>query len=332
MAFGLAGTMMLLPTLAPPAGASTRGPAPPATGGRAPAPARATLQAALDAAVAAGLPGAAGHVQDGRTGATATAGVVDLARPAPLARQARFRVGSITKTFVATVVLQLVEEGRLDLDRPVATWLPGVLPGGDGVTVRHLLNHTSGLPDFDEDPAWLGGYLTGRTTTPAALLAMALARPVTSSPGAGWSYSNTNYVVAGMLVEAVTGTTLEHQLRRRIFGPLGLGHTSFPSTGDIDGAHAHGYVPPFASPTGRLLDATSLSPTWVWAAGAIVSTPRDVTRFYRALLAGELLGPAMLDAMLTTVPVEPGRRYGLGILSLESPCGVVWGHDGGVPG
>ena len=273
-----------------------------------------------------------------------------LAIPTALRPQARFRVGSITKTFVATVVLQLVGEGRLSLDEPVGRRLPGLLANGDTITVRQLLNHTSGLFNYTEDPTVLQGLVQNRVFTPRELVAIAETHPSTAPPGTKWAYSNTDYIVAGLLVEAVTGHPVGEELRTRIFEPLGLADTSFPMTsGNIPGYHAHGYLsaalvpagvvvsPEFVStPDGRLLDMTELNPSWAWAAGAVISSAPDLSRFYRALMTGSLLTPAMLQEMKTTVPDDPanpsGQGYGLGIMRIPTSCGVNWGHNGSVFG
>jgi D-alanyl-D-alanine carboxypeptidase len=295
--------------------------------------------------VAAGVPGVVARVQDRSETRLLAAGAADLATGAALRPHARFRVGSITKTFVATVVLQLVGEGRLSLDEPVGRRLPGLLANGDTITVRQLLNHTSGLFNYTADPTVLQGLVQNRVFTPRELVAIAETNPSTAAPGATWAYSNTNYVVAGLLVEAVTGHRLGQELRRRVFQPLGLRDTSFPVTsGKISGYHAHGYVPKElipagsgdtkfpSSPDGRLLDVTELNPSAAWAAGAIISNAPDLSRFYRALMTGRLLTPSMLREMKTTVPMDAtnpsGGRYGLGIARVPGPCGVNWGHDG----
>ena len=295
------------------------------------------LRTLLKQVVAAGVPGVVARVQDGRSARTFTAGVSDLTTGAPLLPGTRFRAGSTTKTFVATVVLQLVGEGRLALDDPVGRWLPGLVPDGDTITVRQLLNHTSGLYDHTADPAIAAGIVENRVFAPSELLAVTAAHPLSFAPGTGWQYSNSNYVVAGLLVEAVTGHSLGRELRRRIFEPLGLESTSFPvATGRMPGRHAHGYLSTdLVPPTdGKPLDVTGINPSWAWAAGALVTDARDLARFYRALQRGELLAPRLLAEMRTTVRTPDGSRvpYGLGLFRISTPCGTFWGHNGGMPG
>ncbi|ONH61338.1 serine hydrolase [Frankia sp. CcI49] len=296
------------------------------------------LQTLLSDVTAAGVPGVMVRVQDHNRIRQVAAGVTDLATGAPLRPQAKVRIGSITKTFVATVALQLVGEGRLTLDQPVERRLPGLLRDGNRITVRQLLNHTSGLFDYTADPKLLAGITANRVFAPAELVAIAETHPSSFAPGTAWAYSNTNYIVAGLLIQSVTHHSLGEELDRRIFRPLGLADTSFPTAiGNIPGYHAHGYVPPDLVPAadGGPFDVTGLNPSHAWAAGAIVSTVRDVSRFYQALMGGELLSARMLRQMKTTTvedAADPGFRYGLGIERVSDRCGVNWGHSGAIFG
>jgi len=244
----------------------------------------------------------------------------------------RFRIASITKTFVATVVLQLVAEGKLRLDDPVGRWLPRVVPNGGAITIRELLDHTSGLFNYFGDTTFVRAVIArpGRIWPPRRLVAIAASHPPLFPPGAGWSYSNTNYIVLGLVVEAVTGATVDQELQQRLFQPLGLTATSFPTGTRIEGAHADGYIG-FATLPGlrSLVDTAPVSPSLAWAAGAIVSTGDDVTGFYAALLGGRLLPPYLLAAMKT--PAR-GAPYGLGLLRADTPCGPAYGHEGDLLG
>ena len=286
------------------------------------------LQRALDNLVAAGVPGAVLLVREGDRTIRLTSGNGNLKPRTPVRATDRFRVGSITKAFVATVVLQLVGEKKLRLTDTVERWLPGVVPNGERITVRHLLNHTSGLFDYGGDRKWLEAAYRNpmRLWAPREIVAVATTHKPHFAPGAGWSYSNTNYFVVGLIVEAATGRKLESELRRRIFVPLRLRATSLDTVPRIAGSHAHGYF------VGPLEDVTVGSPSYVWAAGALVSTADDVARFFRALLGGRLLRPDLLRAMETTVADAPGFSYGLGLQKVKTPCGVSWGHSGGSPG
>jgi D-alanyl-D-alanine carboxypeptidase len=309
----------------------------------APAPQRiepGELRGLLDQLVAAGAPGAAALVRDGHGVQQAASGLADLRPRRPMRPGLNYRVASVTKPFVATVVLQLVAEGRLSLSDTVERWLPGILPYGDQVSIRQLLNHTSGVPEYLVVPLLeLYGSEQGRfrSWTPQELVALVADQPPLFPPGTTFSYSNTNYVLAGLIVETATGNKLGKELAGRIFRPLRLRDTFFPvNRPDIPGRNAHGYSLPLGEQgpvvDGPLLDFTVYNPSLAWAAGNLVSDLGDLTRFFRALLGGRLLSPGLLAEMTTTVPIGQGAGYGLGLLVLETPCGRLIGHDGGIPG
>ena len=291
------------------------------------------LRRDLDAIVAAGATAAIAEVA-GRSGARASAGVARLGRPAPAPVDGRFRIGSVSKTFLATVILQLEAEGRLRLDDSVERWLPGAVPGGHAITLKQLLNHTSGLFDYtdtlDLSPeGWLD--LRFRSWAPAQLVAAGTSRPPLFAPGAGWSYSNTNYVLLGMVVQAVTGGTYAEQIRHRIIRPLGLRHTESPGErADITGPHAHGYLAVGPEGAQKPVDVTRMNPSVASAAGDMISSTADLNRFFKALLTGGLLPPAQLTAMMTMVE---GHDYGLGLERTTLNCGAtLYGHGGGIFG
>jgi D-alanyl-D-alanine carboxypeptidase len=309
----------------------------------APAPQRidpGELEGLLDQLAAAGAPGAAALVRDGHGVQQAASGLADLRTRRPMRPGLNYRVASVTKPFVAIVVLQLVAEGRLSLSDTVEGWLPGILPFGDQVSIRQLLNHTSGVPEYLVVPL-LALYESKqgrfRSWSPQELVALVADQPPLFPPGTTYSYSNTNYVLAGLIVEAATGRTLDQELTGRIIGPLRLGDTFFPvNRPDIPGRNAHGYSLPLGDQgpvvDGPLLDFTVYNPSLAWAAGNLVSDLGDLTRFFRALLGGRLLAPGLLAEMTTTVPIGQGAGYGLGLLVLQTPCGRLIGHDGGIPG
>jgi len=285
------------------------------------------LQELVDQIVARGAPGATLLVRDGESTETFTSGVADRKTERPLGDKDLYRVGSVTKTLISTLALQLVEQGKLDLDATVADYLAQLLPTGDEITIRQLLNHTSGLFSFNYDRKFVRQLLQGDSFRPRELIAYSTRHDVLFPPGTDWSYSNTNYIVVGLLVRTVGGEKVKSQLADRILRPLGLTATTLPmrDTG-FDARHAHGYV---GRRGGGLWDVTlEFSPTWIWAAGAVISNTSDLATFYRGLLAGDLLEPESLDEMKTTVSAGPGVGYGLGILSLNLPCGTAWGHDG----
>ena len=283
--------------------------------------------------VADGAPGALAVVRTPAGMRGAATGLASREEKLRLRLGDRFRIASITKTFVATVVLQLVAEGRLRLDDTVEHWLPELVPNGDAITLRELLNHTSGLFDYSDSADFSQAVISdvGRSWAPRELIAFATAHAPLFVPGTGWSYSNTDYVVLGLVVEAATGESLEQQLRMRLFQPLGLASTSFPSAAAIDGPHVHGYIGSATVPLapGTLLDLAGLSPTGSWAAGGMVSNGADVTRFYATLLGGRLL-PAPLNAAMKTL--APRSSFGLGLQRVLTHCGPAFGHEGDFPG
>ncbi|PJN23688.1 serine hydrolase [Kitasatospora sp. CB02891] len=297
------------------------------------------VQQRLDALVKEdGMPAALAAVKgrDGRS-RTYTAGVGDLATGAEVPVDGQIRAGSNTKPFTAVVVLQLVAEGRVGLDASVDTYLPGLLRGdgidGRNITVRQLLQHTSGLPDYLDAPA-LADFvpIQYRYFEPRELLDGALAQKALFAPGTDWMYSNTNYLVAGLLIQKVTGRPYGEEVTKRVIDRIGLRHTYVPATGEtaLREPHPHAYLA--ADPGAPRIDYTEMDTSMAWSAGAVVSTDTDLNAFYSALLTGRLLPAAQLAQMRTTVPTEllgPGVRYGLGIQSRPLSCGgLVWGHGG----
>ncbi|MFI1539421.1 serine hydrolase domain-containing protein [Streptomyces anandii] len=298
------------------------------------------VQQSLDALVRAdGMPAALASVKD-RDGRyrTYTAGVADLATHSPVPADGRVRIGSNTKAFTAVVVLQLVGENRIGLGATVDTYLPGLVRGnginGRHITIRQLLQHTSGLPDYGD--SLNVSAMQHRYIEPRDLLDIALRGKAHFPPGTKWEYSNTNYLLLGLIVQKITGRPVGEEIDRRVIKRIGLRDTYFPAQGDmsVEGPHPHGY---FKDPaTGALRDFTRMDPAWAWAAGALISTGSDLDRFYSALLAGRLMPAAQLAQMQTTVPAPPlgeGVRYGLGLVSRPLSCGgVYWGHGGDIPG
>lgn len=296
---------------------------------------------ALDALVADHVfPAALAHVDLTDATYDVTAGVGDLASGAEVPVDGQVRIASNTKTFTATVVLQLVGEGSVALDEPVETYLPGLLRGegidGAAITVRQLLQHTAGLPNYTQHLGFEDPFALRDTYLPAReLLDIALEHPAPFAPGERWEYSNTNYTVLGLLIEEVTGRPYAEQVTERIIEPLGLEHTYVPLPGEreLREDHPRGYHP---DADGELTDITEIDPSWAGAAGEVVSTPSELTAFFEALVGGELLEPAQLTEMQRTVemPAEwPGDGYGLGLSLDVLSCGVeLWGHGGDIFG
>ena len=249
------------------------------------------------------------------------------------------RVGSNTKTFVAVVVMQLVQEGKVGLDEPIETYLPGLIKGegidGSRITVRQLLQHTSGLPEYTDTTPGSGDIfqIKDHYAQPRDLLDTALGKPAQFEPGTQWAYTNTNYVVLGMLVERVSQRPVGEQIDERIVKKLGLSHTYFPAPGEekIRGTHPQGY---HLSAGGKLEDITEMDPAWAWAAGAMVSTPSELNTFFQAVFDGRLLSQASIDEMKKGVDTGAGGAvYGLGLIGTPLSCGgTSWGHNGGIHG
>ncbi|MGW0909502.1 serine hydrolase domain-containing protein [Streptomyces sp. NPDC002853] len=287
-----------------------------------------------------GLPGILAEVYDGDRQWFGTAGVADTRTGRKRSQQDRFRIGSISKTFVATIVMQLAAEGRLSLDDTAEQWLPGVVRGhqhdGARVSIRMLLNHTSGIFNYTDDQEALNRH---ETHPPESLVQIAMSHPPTFTPGSDWAYSNTNYVLAGMIIERVTGRALSEEITERISRPLGLAGTYLPHGSDptIHGPHARHYTKLFETDPGAPVhDATEFDSSMFWAAGGMISTAGDLNRFFGALLGGRILPPDQQRDMFTTVPTRDwisNAAYGLGVSSVRLPCGeTVWGMGGALFG
>lgn len=290
-----------------------------------------------------GVIGAIGMVRNGdNTPQYGAAGYGDYFNQVAADPHAKFRIGSNTKAFTATVLLQLEAEHKLSLDDTVDHWLPGVVNqnGNDGtkITIRELLNHTSGIPDYLTGQPLLdyGANLNpNEQHTPQQLVDLAIANKPTSAPGVAFHYSNTNYVLAGMVIKAVTGNDPATEIQNRIITPLGLHDTTFPTSdpnmpaNHLDGYfHVHGLF--FV-----IRDVTSSDVQFTGAAGAIVSTVDDLANFERALFSGRLLAARQQQELETTVPISSDPNagsYGLGVALVTTKCGPVWTHTGEVLG
>ncbi|MGW1069589.1 serine hydrolase domain-containing protein [Streptomyces aureus] len=300
------------------------------------APDDAGLRAILRTARSQGAPGAMARIDDNGTVHRLVEGVDDRATGRTISTNDRFRVGSVTKTFSTVVLLQLVDEGRLKLDKSVDTYLPGLLPD-DRITVRHILSHRSGLYDYTNDmfARSVSGFeaVRNKVYTYRDLVRLSLAKPRTNAPGAAYSYSNTNFVVAGMLIEKLTGHKVATEYQQRIFTPLNLTGTFYvhPDTA-IPGRYAKGYL---TSDTagGAPVDSTRQTVSWAQSAGAIISTPHDLDVFFSALLRGKLMSAAQLTQMTKWTRVNSTTSYGLGLRRRDLSCGIsVYGHTGTVQG
>ncbi|MGW0908282.1 serine hydrolase domain-containing protein [Streptomyces sp. NPDC002853] len=318
-------------------------------------------QTALNAIVEKGTPGVIAQVRDGREVWSGRAGVADTSLGHPRSTREKFRIASVTKTFTATVLLKLEAKGRLSLDDPIEKWLPGVVSGKayrpEAITVRHLLNHTSGIFDYNADERFRAKYAGGEFDknryarwTPTNLVDIALAHPPNFQPEQGsrpgrpgkWDYSDTNYVLAGMIIERVTGCSYKEAVERLVIKPLDLRGTHVPGASpEVPTPHATHYSTLFRDPpNAQVYDVTEFSPTVAFSAGQIISTVGDVNTFLSKLLGGELLPPDQQRALLDAVPVDgdkghggPHDVYGLGIRHFKLAKGCwAWGHGGLLPG
>jgi D-alanyl-D-alanine carboxypeptidase len=308
----------------------------------------AALQRILDQTVADGtIPGAVLSVSiAGQTPLNAASGVAARKTGQPMQPATQVRIASISKVFTAVVILQLVEEGKISFDTPVATWFPDLLPNGDKITVYNLLSHTSGLYDYLEDRNFVNRAYKqiDRSWAPRELVEYATQFPARFRPGAkgAWDYSSTNYVLLGMIAEQVTGTTLGQEMQRRIFEPLGLTQTFFTPEQAVQGEQAHGYS--------NAIDQTNAPMSIVFATANIVSTADNVRRFTEGLFEGRLLKPETQALMQTFIGGKgqynmPKLEYGLGLMRNQLPVGpgpdgkprpaeitTVMGHIGGFGG
>lgn len=297
-----------------------------------------------------GVPGAIVYVEyPGKGTWAATLGTSNVATRAPMRLDSHMRVGSITKTFTGTVILQLAEEGQLGLDDPVARYQP-LVPNGKHITIRELLNMTSGLFNYTEDDGFDKMLLAqpSRVWQPKELLAIAFQHPPYFAPGQDFHYSNTNTILLGLIAEQITGKTLAEEFQQRIFTPLEMNATSFPAPtlALLPDPHPQGYASkasgecpakPAASgeqgtnpgnQPGLLCNVTDFNPSWGWAAGAAISTLHDLRIWARALATGTLLNEAMQKERLTWNPFEQNASYGLAIFDVSG----FLGHNGALPG
>ena len=293
------------------------------------------LQGRLVTALKQGAPGAIARIDDHGRVEWAAMGTADRRSRRAISNADRFRIGSVTKTFTAVVLLQLADEGKLRLDAPVDRYLPGLLPDRT-ITVREILGHRSGLYDYTNTmfAKTVPGFqeVRSKVFTYRELVKRSLWHPRTSAPGS-FSYSNTNFVVAGMLIEKLTGHSVRTEYENRIIKPLKLRDTFYVHPGpQIPGRHAKGYLTPDEQGA-PLIDATEQTMSWAQSAGAVISTTRDLNTFLSALLGGRLTSPAQLRQMERMVPVSSTQGYGLGLGRRDLSCGVsVYGHTGVVQG
>ncbi|HDR7326372.1 MULTISPECIES: serine hydrolase domain-containing protein [Bacillus] len=296
---------------------------------------RTSVKNAIRDALQLGYPGMLANISKGGKTWSYAAGIADVRTKKPMKADFRFRIGSVTKTFIATVLLQLSGENRLNLDDSIEKWLPGVIQGngydGNQITIRQILNHTSGIADYMNSKDF-DIMDTKKSYTAEEFVKMGISLPSEFAPGKGWSYSNTGYVLLGILIEKVTGNSYAEEIENRIIEPLDLSNTFLPGNSSVipGTKHARGYIQ--LDGASELKDVTYINPGS--SDGDMISTADDLNKFFSYLLSGKLLKEQQLNQMLTTVPTDrEGTGYGLGIVEFKLPNGVsVWGHRGSVLG
>ncbi|QEL82408.1 class A beta-lactamase-related serine hydrolase (plasmid) [Bacillus sp. JAS24-2] len=285
-----------------------------------------------------GYPGILAKTSEGGKTWSYAAGVADLSTKKPMKTDFRFRIGSVTKTFTATVVLQLAGENRLNLDDSIEKWLPGVIQGNGyddkQITIRQLLNHTSGIANYTRSKDF-NMMDTKKSYTAEELVKMGISMPPDFAPGKSCSYSNTGYVLLGILIEKVTGNSYAEEIENRIIEPLELSNTFLPGNSSVipGTKHARGYIQ--LDGVSEPKDVTYYNPSMGSSAGDMISTADDLNKFFSYLLGGKLLKEQQLKQMLTTVPTGTDELgdYGLGISKIKLSNGVsIWGHGGTIPG
>ncbi len=292
------------------------------------------LDTAIEARIAAmGIPGAIVSLQiPGRISYEKAFGVGDTATGVPMLVDDHTRIGSVTKTFTGTAILQLVDQGKIRLTDPISRYIDGV-PSGDVITLDLLGRMRSGLPDYTETDTFLPRVYSelptspdAFATTPQELVDAAFTQPMEFAPGTQYKYSNTNTVLLGMVITKVTGLSVGDYFWQNIFGPLGLASTSYPPNGLMPVPYAHGYN---KSPEGETFDATLWNPSWADAAGKIVSNIADMSAWAAALGRGTLLRPdTQAQRVSKGSEAAPGVNYDFAIFDVQG-----WvGHNGDIPG
>jgi len=258
-------------------------------------------------------------------------GVANIQSKEPMDTKMRFRIGSLTKTFTATVLLQLVDEKKITLDESIEKYFPSV-PNAKNITVRMLGDMTSGLYNYSESKEFEKQMLAEpkKKWTPEELINVSLQNKVYFEPGKGWHYSNTNTVMLGVIIEKLTGSTLPKEIKKRISDKLGLNETEFAENPDISGFHPNGYGEDDGTWVYPLVDVTTkYDPSWGWAAGAMISTISDLKIYLKALTEGKLTSPEMHAERLKWGLNKPDIKYGFGIFQISEG---YFGHNGSYPG
>jgi D-alanyl-D-alanine carboxypeptidase len=285
-----------------------------------------------------GPPGVIVVVERGSHSTTVTAGVADLTTHQPIATSDAMRLASVSKAYNGAAALALVSSGRLSLGDTIGKWLPGMPRKWQTISLRKLLNHTSRIPDFSQQPAFIEALRENlqHPPPPGDLLTYVKDLPLNPRHGSNYSYSNSDNILVGLMVAAVAGVPYEDVLASKVFSPLGLRHTSLPSDSSIPSPFLHGYM---LSPPAPPEDVSSLfAAGWTWAAGAVVATPTDTSTFIRGYVSGRLIDKNTRKAQFQFLPGNseppgPGKNeVGLGLFRYSTPCGTVYGHTGNTTG
>lgn len=318
-----------------------------------PLPLSQRFQAELDALQAElEFPGAtAAYVlPDGTTGVAAT-GLSDVENEQPMTVRSRMLAASIGKTFVGAEILALAQDGKLGLDDAVSGWLgerPWYprLPNGGQITVRHLLNHTAGLHDHVYEEGFAKALSKrwqepGNPFPPEALVEFILDKEPLNKPGEAFHYSDTGYILLGLIIEEAAGRSFYEEIEERFLGPLKLDQTTPSNRRELERLAA-GYTEPDGQLGSLGLPPKSTTapgvmawnPALEWTGGGFVSTPRDLARWAKALYEGKAMPGDYLDELFHAVPVVPGQMaYGAGVgIYEDTPLGPIYGHGGGIPG
>ncbi len=287
-----------------------------------------------------GPPGVMAIVQRGHRRETHTFGVANVRTGRQMTVHDRMRLASTAKAFSGAAALALVSQGRLLLRDTIDTVLPGLPAAWSAVTLKQLLNHTSGLPDFSKDPDFRSALLASLTKAPRPrkLLGYVADKPLKFDPGTTYAYSNSDNVVVALMVKAVTGASYEGQLFEQVYRPLGLRLTTLPRGPNLRPPFIHGYDnDPTAHPPEDMSELVAAG--WAWASGGLVSTPADLNTFVRAYVRGDLVTPQVRAKQRQIIhggrsePPGPGvNSAGLGIFRYHTRCGTVWGHTGNTLG
>jgi D-alanyl-D-alanine carboxypeptidase len=295
-------------------------------------PTRAQIDAIITDTMATGhLPGMSVLVRiSGRGSYVRTYGVADVATERPFTTDLHVRIASITKTFTATLILRLVDKGLLQLDGHLAQYVKGI-PNGEQITIRQMLNMTSGVFSYTEDEEF-GRQFDANPLMPfppSAAIAIIKAHQPDFAPGQGWHYSDSNYLLLGVIAEKVTGRPIDRLMDDLVNEPLGLEHTSYPTSPALPRPHGHGYL---AQPDGSLRDVSAVNPDVAAGAGAMISTLEDLASYAKALADGSLLSRRIQRERLEIVNLDLSpvlkTGYGLGIFDIQG----FLGHDGAIYG